>query len=62
MIGRTAKLTDPGKSILRELNRSLHRVEIVPYDILGQRAGATLNNVERYLIAADEADPDSGSE
>jgi hypothetical protein len=61
VIGKTTKLTDVGRRVLREFNRSLHRVEIVPYDILGQRAGAILDNVERYLIAADATDSDEAS-
>ena len=38
--------------ILRELNKSLHRVEIVPYDVLAERAEAVLDNVARYVLAA----------
>jgi hypothetical protein len=34
---------------MRELNRSLHRVEVVPYDVPGKRATAALANVEQYL-------------
>jgi hypothetical protein len=38
--------------VLTELNKSLHRVEVVPYDVLGMRASAILDNVERYLLDA----------
>lgn len=59
LIGRVSTLTEHEKRLLKELNRSLHRVEIVPFDILGRRAQAILDTVERYLIAADdEADGD----
>lgn len=51
VIGRASKLTAFERGILRELNKSLHRVEIVPYDLIGQRASVILDNVERYLGA-----------
>jgi hypothetical protein len=38
--------------VLRELNKSLHRIEIVPYDALAQRGEAVLDNVFKYLHAA----------
>ncbi|HEX5583819.1 Shedu anti-phage system protein SduA domain-containing protein [Gaiella sp.] len=38
--------------VLRELNKSLHRVEIVPYDALAERGEAVLDNVAQYLLAA----------
>ena len=47
-----AGLTTHEKRLLRELNRSLHRVEIVPFDVLGRRAHASLDSVERYLLTA----------
>jgi hypothetical protein len=52
VIGRASQLTDFKTGILRELNKSLHRVEIVPYDLIGQRASVILDNVERYLDAS----------
>jgi hypothetical protein len=55
VIGRAELLPDHRRSVLRELNRSLHRVEIVPYDILARRADAVLDNVERYVLAATDA-------
>ena len=54
LIGRASDLTDHEKRLLKELNRSLHRVEIVPFDVLSRRTRAVLDNVERYLIAAEE--------
>lgn len=52
VIGRASQLTDFETGILRELNKSLHRVEIVPFDLIGQRASVVLDNVERYLGVA----------
>jgi len=37
-----------------ETHKSLHRVEVMPYDTLGERARQTLGNIEMYLIAAAE--------
>jgi hypothetical protein len=54
LIGRVSDLTDHETRLLRELNRSLHHVEIVPFDLLGRRARAVVDNVERYLLTADE--------
>jgi hypothetical protein len=52
VIGNTARLGEHSKRVLTELNKSLHRVEVVPYDVLGMRASAILDNVERYLLDA----------
>jgi hypothetical protein len=54
VIGKVAALSDQRGRLLRELNRSLHHVEIVPYDILGKRSSAVLDNVDRYLLAVSE--------
>ena len=54
LVGLASELTQQEERILRELNRSLHRVEVVPFDILSRRAHAVLDNVERYLLAAEE--------
>lgn len=54
MIGRASQLTDFETGLLRELNKSLHRVEIVPFDLIGQRASVVLDNVERYLGVAGD--------
>jgi predicted outer membrane protein len=55
LIGQISEATEAEARLLKELNRSLHRVEVVPFDVLARRARAVLNNVERYLLAADEA-------
>lgn len=54
LIGRAAALTEAEKRLLREFNCSLHRVEVVPFDLVAQRARASLDNVERYLLSAEE--------
>lgn len=54
VIGQSVSMTDEGRAILTELNKSLHRVEVVPYDILAARARAVLENVERYQLAVKE--------
>ena len=60
LIGLASELTEQEERILRELNRSLHRVEVVPFDVLARRAHAVLDNVERYLLAAEEQTDDDG--
>jgi len=58
VIGRASQLSDFETGILRELNKSLHRVEIVPFDLIGQRSAVVLDNVERYLgVAGGESGP-----
>jgi hypothetical protein len=54
LIGLTTDLTDQERRILRELNRSLHRVEVVPFDIVARRAHAVLDSVARHLLTAEE--------
>jgi hypothetical protein len=46
LLGRTETLSESSKEILRQLNLSLHRVEVIPYDILGLRTSGLLTNVE----------------
>ena len=53
--GRADSLPDHRKRVLHELNKSLHRIEVIPYDVLALRATAVLDNVEHYLVAAEEA-------
>jgi hypothetical protein len=53
LIGRASELSEGGERLLREFNRSLHRVEVVPFDVLADRVRANLANVERYLLVAD---------
>ena len=59
VIGRSEGLGDRSRRVLTELNKSLHRVEIIPYDVLAKRASAMLDNVDHYLLAA--ATPTPGS-
>jgi hypothetical protein len=54
VIGRADPLPEHSKRVLTELNKSLHRVEIVPYDVLARRATAALDNVDKYRLAARE--------
>ena len=35
--------------ILRQLNQSLHGMEVIPYDVLAARADAQLDNLEELL-------------
>lgn len=42
-----------------ELNKSLHRIEVVPYDVLGQRAEAVLRNVDLYMGATGQGDDET---
>jgi hypothetical protein len=49
LIGRATELTDTGREILRQLNLSLHRVEVLPYDVLGARSEGWLENIEELL-------------
>ncbi len=49
IIGKASKLTDIQRRILRQLNLSMHRVQIVPYDILSYRAGQLIENIQKYL-------------
>jgi hypothetical protein len=53
LIGRASELSESEERLLREFNRSLHRVEVVPFDVLTRRARVNLDNVERYLLAAE---------
>jgi hypothetical protein len=51
VIGQVASLADHRARVLREVNLSLHRVEIVPYDVIAARAETILDNVQRHLTA-----------
>ncbi len=53
VIGVASSLPAHRLRVLRELNKSLHRVEVVPYDVLGARAESALANVEKYLSVAE---------
>jgi hypothetical protein len=61
VIGRAGALPEHRLQVLRELNKSLHRVEVVPYDALGDRAERVLDNVEKYLSVADAEASESGA-
>lgn len=54
VLGRTEDLDQHKKDVLLELNRSLHRTEIIGYDALALRAQTTLDNIATYLGATDE--------
>jgi hypothetical protein len=54
VIGKADPLPNHRRRVLHELNKSLHRVEVVPYDVLAKRATAVLDNVDHYLLAAEE--------
>ena len=49
VLGRLSALESHQTHVLQELNRSLHRAEILPYDLIATRAEATLANIETYL-------------
>ena len=53
VLGRLDRLEEHQRQVLHELNTSLHRAQIVPYDLLARRADAALNNDINYL----EQDP-----
>ena len=52
ILGKSSSLTDLRRRILHELNCSLHRVEVLPYDIVGTRAEAMLQAVEEQITKA----------
>ena len=49
MIGNVDTLSENRQRVLKEMNKSLHRVEIVGYDVIAKRARAMIANVERYI-------------
>ncbi len=51
VIGRADRLPEHSQRVLTELNKSLHRVQVVPYDVLAKRAEAVLDNIDKYLLA-----------
>lgn len=50
IVPRANRLPEHSQRILTELNKSLHRVQVVPYDVLAKRADAVLNNIDKYLF------------
>jgi hypothetical protein len=61
LLGRSDSLSETSKEILRQLNLSLHRVEVIPYDALGHRTAGLLNNVEAMWNRPDSEGVASGS-
>jgi hypothetical protein len=59
LIGRAQGLSPICGRVLHELNCSLHRVEIVPYDVVGKRATAVLDVVEQNLATVAKTAPSS---
>jgi hypothetical protein len=49
VLGCSTSLTATSREVLRQLNLSLHRVEVIPYDLLGTRTTGLLNNLESLL-------------
>jgi hypothetical protein len=47
VLGTGDAMSAPAKEVLRQLNLSLHRVEVIPYDVLGQRTAVVLRNIEQ---------------
>jgi hypothetical protein len=52
VIGQSGSLPAHRAEVLRGLNLTLHRMEILPYDVLAQRAETVINNVELHLSAS----------
>lgn len=53
LIGQAKTLPSHRRRVLRNLNLSLHRVEVIPYDALADRALVILDNIETYLRSED---------
>ena len=49
VMGRVADLSDMERTIFRQLNQSLHRIEVVPFDLLADRADAQIASMEVLL-------------
>ncbi|MDD2786018.1 MAG: DUF4263 domain-containing protein [Patescibacteria group bacterium] len=49
VVGRASTLSVHAKRALELLNLSLHRIEVVPYDLIAHRAEANVKNLERLL-------------
>lgn len=52
VIGQAKDLPPHRARVLRDLNLSLHRVEVVPYDVLADRAHNIVAHIEKYLTIA----------
>lgn len=57
LVGRSHSMTSTEHEILRQLNLSLHRVEILPYDVLGRRTEGWIQNLEELLRKGTAAEP-----
>lgn len=55
LLGRSTDLSETAEEILRQLNLTLHRVEVIPYDVLGERTEGLLANIEE--LARDTRAP-----
>lgn len=53
VIGQGKSLPAHRASVLRGINRTLHRMEIVPYDVLADRMRTILDNIERHLLVPE---------
>lgn len=62
VIGQAAGLEPHCFRVLRNLNLSLHRIEIVPYDVLADRAKTSIRNVQAYLSIKSSSDERTGQE
>jgi len=56
ILGCVGDLEDHQKLVLEELNRSLHRVQVLPYDVLALRTRAALEHIAEFLSLAPAAD------
>ncbi len=56
VIGMADLLPEHSQRILTVLNKSLHRVQVVPYDVLAKRVDAVLNNIDKYLLTVQRED------
>lgn len=50
VIGQEKDMQGHQKKILDEIRRSLHRVEIIPFDLVAARAQIIVNNAKKYLL------------
>lgn len=58
VIGTSQQMNPHERELLDDLNESLHRVEIVPFDLLGERSRRFLTNLSNYLDAGElDQDP-----
>lgn len=49
VIGQINNLPEHRRRVLEQINLSLHNVEIIPFDLLSERAEMFLQNIEKYL-------------